>query len=78
MRCKCIKRGLKVEKLYNAIEILRQTGSLPAEYKPHKLNGKYKGCWECHIQPDWLLVWQQNDEELVLLFVNTGTHADLF
>ena len=39
----CIKRGLKAEKLYNAIELLRQTGSLPAKYKPHKISGKYKG-----------------------------------
>ncbi len=74
----CLKRGLKAEKLYHAIELLRQTGTLPAKYKPHKLSGKYKGCWECHIQPDWLLVWQQNDKELILLFTNTGTHSDLF
>lgn len=58
--------------------MLAETGTLPARYKPHKLSGKYKGCWECHIKADWLLVWQQNDRELILLFTNTGTHADLF
>ena len=74
----CIKRGLDVKKLYTAIELLRQSGQLPAKYKPHKLTGNYRGLWECHIQPDWLLVWQQNDTELILLFTTTGTHADLF
>lgn len=74
----CIKRGLDIKKLYTAIELLRQSGKLPDKYKPHKLAGKYKGLWECHLQPDWLLVWQQNDTELILLFTNTGTHADLF
>lgn len=74
----CIKRGLNAKKLYNAIELLRTRGSLPAKYKPHKLAGKYSGCWECHLQPDWLLVWQQDEQELTLLFTNTGTHSDLF
>ena len=46
--------------------------------KPHKLSGDYVGCWECHIKPDWLLVWEQNDTELVLLMTNTGTHSDIF
>ena len=72
------KTWIKGRKTYHAIELLRQTGSLPAKYKPHKLSGKYKGCWEYHIQPDWLLVWQQNDKELILLFTNPETHSDLF
>lgn len=74
----CIKRGLDAKKLYDTIELLKTQGFLPNKYKPHKLTGQYKGCWECHIQPDWLLVWQQNDKELILLFTNTGTHSDLF
>lgn len=74
----CIKRGLNAKKLYDAIELLRTRGSLPAKYKSHKLTGKYSGCWECHLQPDWLLVWQQDEQELTLLFTNTGTHSDLF
>lgn len=38
----------------------------------------FKGQWECHIQPNWLLVWEQNETELILILVNTGTHSDLF
>jgi len=64
--------------LKEAMSILAKDGKLPAKYKSHKLTGDYVGCWECHIKPDWLLVWQQNDKELILLFINTGTHSDLF
>ncbi len=76
LRCK--KRNFKMSLLSEAVSILAHSGTLPAKYKPHKLSGKFAGCWECHIKPDWLLVWQQNDDELVLLFTNTGTHSDLF
>ena len=75
---RCKKRGYNMELLRNAISLLAETGSLPAKYKPHRLTGNYKGLWECHLQPDWLLVWRQNDTELILLFTNTGTHSDLF
>ena len=64
--------------LQEAIDLLQETGKLPVKYKPHTLTGSYKGCWECHIKPDWLLIWKQNDNELVLLFLDTGTHSDLF
>ena len=74
----CVKRGLNPQLLAEAVDILQRTGSLPETYKPHKLKGRYVGCWECHIQPDWLLVWRQNDQELELLMVDTGTHSDLF
>lgn len=60
------------------IKTLETKGRLPARFKPHRLSGKYAGLWECHIKPDWLLVWMQNDEELTLLFTNTGTHSDVF
>ena len=70
---KCIRRGLD-----NVVSILRECGRLPAIYRPHKLSGDYDGCWECHIQSDWLLVWEQNDTELTLLFIDTGSHSDLF
>lgn len=75
---KCYKRGLNVEKLRQAINILAETGSLPQKYRPHKLSGTYQGTWECHIEPDWLLVWEQNDTELTLLMIDTGTHSDIF
>ena len=74
----CKKRGLNIGLLKEAISILETTGTLPPQYKPHPLKGKLQGVMECHIQPDWLLIWQQNDKELILLFINTGTHSDLF
>ena len=74
----CQKRGLDLSHLQEAISILAETGSLPAKYRPHVLSGKYSRQWECHIEPDWLMVWEQNDKELNLLFLYTGTHSDLF
>ncbi len=67
-----------MSKFENVVSILRECGRLPAIYRPHKLSGDYDGCWECHIQSDWLLVWEQNDTELTLLFIDTGSHSDLF
>ena len=75
---KCLKRGLNTTLIEEVLDLLQQEGVLPTKYKPHKLKGKYKGCWECHIQPDWLLVWQQDDEKLILLLLNTGSHSDIF
>ena len=75
---KCIRRGCNEDTFRKAITILAETGTLPQEYKPHPLKGNYKGCMECHLSPDWLLVWKQNDNELILLLVDTGTHSDLF
>lgn len=57
---------------------LSDNGTLPPEYRPHKLTGKYQGNWECHIQPDWLLVWEQRDSELILILIETGSHSDIF
>ena len=51
---------------------------LDEKYQPHQLLGNRRGQWECHIQPNWLLIWEQHDRELVLIMVNTGTHSDLF
>ena len=79
---KDIKRALKREYdlslLEKVIDLLQQGEQLPEQYKQHKLSGKYAGLYECHIKPDWLLVWDQNDKELILLFLATGTHSDLF
>ena len=75
----CKKRGLDVSKLEKVLRILANEGKLPEQYNPHKLVGrKWAGYWECHIEPNWLLVWDQNDTELVLLLLDTGTHSDLF
>ena len=67
-----------MQALKEVIDILVTTGELPPIYKPHKLSGKMSNLWECHIKPDWLLVWEQNDTELTLLMVATGTHSDIF
>ncbi|MBQ8153137.1 MAG: type II toxin-antitoxin system YafQ family toxin [Prevotella sp.] len=74
----CKKRGYDMELLKTTIRLLEHDGCLPASYHPHKLSGNYAGSWECHIKGDWLLVWEQNDNLLTLLFTNTGTHSDLF
>ena len=79
---KCIekmkKRGCPMDELRRVIVLLMETGVLPVKYKPHKLTGNHKGQWECYIKPDWLLVWEQNDNEFTLLLLETGTHSDLF
>ena len=74
----CLKRGLDEEKLKVVVKLLEKNGKLPAKYKPHVLKGKYTGLWECHIQPDWLLVWEQEDTIKLITLIATGTHADLF
>lgn len=74
----CQKRGYDMSLFVRVSELLENTGTLPPEYRPHKLSGKYAGLWECQIQSDWLLIWSQNDTELLLLFTDTGSHADLF
>ncbi len=73
-----MKRNLNPELLWEVIDLLQATGTLPECYRPHKLSGSYEGLWECHIKGDWLLIWQQNDTELILVMTDTGTHADLF
>ena len=75
---KCKKRGLNMNLLQDIILQLETNGTVDKKYKPHKLVGKHIGKWECHIQPDWLLVWEQNDYALILLMVDTGTHSDIF
>jgi mRNA interferase YafQ len=67
----------------DVIVLLIKTGNLPENYKPHPLRGKYKGDWEAHIEPDWLIIWRKEDydNELydgTITFVRTGTHSDLF
>jgi len=75
---KCKKRGYDLSLLEQIIDVLQKTGKVPEKHRAHKLSGSYENCWECHIKPDWLLVWKQNDIELILLFIATGTHSDLF
>ena len=74
----CQKRGYNMQLIRDAIRLLAENGTLPQQYRPHKLPGNLEGIWECHIQPDWLMTWEQNDNQLTLLFLQTGTHSDLF
>ncbi len=75
---KCEERGYDMNKLREVLDILVNTGTLPPQYRPHKLTGDYQGYWECHIRPDWLLAWQQDKKDLIIVATNTGTHSDLF
>ncbi len=72
------KRGLDISLLEEIVEKLQLGITLDAKYKDHSLSGNYKGCRECHIQPDWLLVYLIENDILTLTLVDTGTHADLF
>ena len=75
---RCKKRGYDMSLLSTVIHLLAENGCLPMSYQPHKLSGNYEGTWEAHIKGNWLLLWQQNDTELILLFTGTGTHSDVF
>lgn len=75
---KIIKRGLDISLLDETIEILRLGKKLPSSYLDHQLQGKLKNYHECHIKPDWLLIYLIEDEILTLTLVNTGSHSDLF
>lgn len=74
------KQGKNILKLKMIIDKLANGEKLDAKYKNHKLvdNKYYSNCFECHIEPDWLLVYQYNNDELILLLVSTGSHSDLF
>ncbi|MBR6041381.1 MAG: type II toxin-antitoxin system YafQ family toxin [Paludibacteraceae bacterium] len=75
---RCQKRGFDINELSKVLSILSEKGELPENYKPHILHGKYEGIWECHIKPDWLLLWEQSEKELTLILLDTGTHSDIF
>ena len=75
---RCQKRGYDMGLLREALKTLAETGTLPESYLPHKLTGDYKGHWECHLQPDWLLVWKKYKKTLTLTMTDTGTHSDLY
>ena len=72
------KRGKDLEKLKTVLNLLQQGIELPAKYKDHALTGNYSGCRECHIEPDWLLVYEIINEELIIVLLTTGSHSDLF
>ena len=70
------RRGKDLGDLIAAVELLAEQGELPSAYRAHKLSGEWSGVWECHVEPDWLLIYSVTDDEVLL--IRTGTHTDLF
>jgi mRNA interferase YafQ len=70
------RRGRDLAKLADILDILMASRSLPAACRDHPLKGDWRGCLDCHIEPDWLLIYRVTEDEIEL--VRTGTHADLF
>ena len=73
-----MKRGLPIEKLDNVIRLLVNDDPLPDVYKDHELSNNWRGFRECHIQPDWLLIYRVYNDNLILSLTRTGSHSDLF
>lgn len=74
------KRNKNLKKLIDVVNTLASGNELNEKYKNHLLvnNARFKDCKECHIEPDWLLVYKINNDQLILLLIETGTHSDLF
>lgn len=72
------KRGLRLDKLESIIDTLANQQPLDSKYRDHALVGNYEGFRECHIEPDWLLIYRQDVYALELFLFRTGTHSDLF
>lgn len=75
---KCIRRGCDLKELGFVIEKLLNEETLDTKFKDHALLGNYSGFRECHIQPDWLLIYAVNEDKLILTASGTGTHSDLY
>ena len=72
------KRGRNLEKLVEVLNLLASRNPLPQKYKDHQLTGNLNDFRECHIEPDWLLMYQIFENELILSATATGSHSDLF
>lgn len=72
------KRGYNISLLTEIIKKLANGEQLPEKNKDHNLSGEYSACRECHITPDWLLIYEIANDELILYLTRTGTHSDLF
>jgi len=73
-----VKRGKDLEKLSAVVELLCEGKPLPKQYKDHPLAGDYSGFRDCHIEPDWVMIYRIENSQLQLILARTGTHADLF
>lgn len=72
------KRGYDLDLLDKVVNTLAKQEPLPEKYRDHPLTGDYIGFRECHVQPNWLLIYRIDDGELILFLSRTGTHSDLF
>ena len=72
------RRGYNMSLLTEVLKLLADGEPLPAKNKDHNLTGNFKGCRECHITPDWLLIYEVSNGDLILYLTRTGTHSDLF
>ena len=72
------KQKKDLNKLFEVVSILANGDALDVKYHDHDLSGRYKGTRECHIEPDWLLVYEIRDDVLVLMLYRLGTHSELF
>lgn len=72
------KQGKDIEKLFSVVDILASGEPLPAKFRDHDLTGDYMGCRECHIEPDWLLVYVKDNGLLILMLNRVGSHSELF
>jgi mRNA interferase YafQ len=72
------KRGMNISLLEDVVEKLRTDTPLELKYQNHELSGTFKSVWECHIKPDWLLLYFKDEAVLTLTLVDTGTHSDIF
>lgn len=72
------RRGYNLDLLRTTVSFLAEQKTLPEKYKDHRLTGDYTGYRECHITPDWLLVYRIDRDQLILVLTRTGTHSDLF
>ena len=75
---RCVKRGLPRQELETVVSTLAAGDTLPEAQRDHALSGDFTGYRECHIRPDWLLVYRIDHGALILVLSRTGTHADLF
>lgn len=72
------KQGKDLDKLFEVINILANGEKLDTKFKDHDLSGSYKGTRECHIEPDWLLIYEIDNNALILMLYRLGTHSELF
>jgi len=75
---RCDKRGLPISELETVMKFLIAGKALGEKQRDHTLKGEYEGFGECHIKPDWLLIYCKVPEERIIRFVRTGSHSDLF